>query len=287
VIAFGIGAQAPARGPLRLSEQTKAVVRAMSERCTTMGVRGAYTADVLWSLGIKNVRIIGCPTLFRRRDPDLRIDLPSLESVKRVAFTLRREVGGDYAQDVARYLALQRDAILDLSGRFDLTVMTQGETEEKAILFGEPAQRDEALATLTKQGWFRGDDDKLRRIYAERLFYSDVTRDYDEIVRRQDLVLGYRLHGNLMALANGVPSVYFTYDSRTTEFVETFRIPSFDVFAGKPFELEAFWDQALFERFNRAYHAGWREMRTFLEENNMPHRMGAAAPAGDAVRHAA
>lgn len=284
VIAFGIGAQAPARGALQLSDQTKAVVRAMAERCTTMGVRGAYTADVLWSLGIRNVRVIGCPTLFRRRDPELSIALPPLDEVRRVAFTLRREVGGDYAQDVGRYLALQRAAILALAGRFDLTVMTQGETEEKAVLFGEPAQRDAALATLTKQGWLGDDDDPLRRIYAERLFYSDVTRDYDEIVRRQQLVLGYRLHGNLMALANGVPSVYFTYDSRTTEFVETFRIPSFDVFAGEEFELERFWDQALFDRFNRAYHVGWREMRTFLEENGMPHRMG-AAPA--AVRRAA
>src|SRR6185436_7509546 len=151
VIAFGIGAQAPARGPLRLSDQTKAEERAMSERCTTMGVRGAYTADVLWGLGVKNVRIIGCPTLYRRRDPNLRIDLPTLDAVRQVAFTLRREVGGDYAQDVARYLTLQREAILALAGRFDLTVMTQGETEEKAVLFGTPEQRDEALATLTKQ----------------------------------------------------------------------------------------------------------------------------------------
>jgi polysaccharide pyruvyl transferase WcaK-like protein len=111
-------------------------------------------------------------------------------------------------------------------------------------------------------------------------------REYDEKLAAQDLVLGYRLHGNLMALANGVPSVYFTYDSRTSEFVETFKIPAFDVFGDKPFSLEAYWDQSLFERFNRAYHAGWREMRTFLEENGMPHRMGAAA-APAAVRHAA
>ena len=286
VIAFGIGAQAPARGKLQLSEQTKAVVRAMADRCTTMGVRGAYTADVLWGLGIKNVRIIGCPTLYRNRDPNLRIDLPPLDSVRRVAYTLRREVGGDYAQDVRRYLTLQRESILALAERFDLTVMTQGETEEKAVLFGTPEQRDAALAKLTQQGWFGGEEDPLRRIYAERLFYSDVTREYDEIVRKQDLVLGYRLHGNLMALANGVPSVYFTYDSRTSEFVETFKIPAFDVFGDKPFSLEAYWDQSLFERFNRAYHAGWREMRAFLEENGMPHRMGAAA-APAAVRHAA
>jgi hypothetical protein len=44
-----------------------------------------------------------------------------------------------------------------------------------------------------------------------------------------------------------VPSIYFTYDSRTTEFAETFAIPSFNVFAGRPFRLEEYWDQLLFE----------------------------------------
>ena len=56
-----------------------------------------------------------------------------------------------------------------------------------------------------------------------------------------------------MALSNGVPSIYFTYDSRTTEFAETLQIPHFDVFSGKQFNLEDYWDQSLFEKFNRAY----------------------------------
>jgi hypothetical protein len=29
----------------------------------------------------------------------------------------------------------------------------------------------------------------------------------------------------------------------------------------------------LFERFNRAYYRGYREMRAFLEENGVAHRM--------------
>ena len=64
---------------------------------------------------------------------------------------------------------------------------------------------------------------------------------------QKELVLGYRLHGNLLGLANRVPSVYFTYDSRTAEFAETLQIPSFDVFSRPRFRLEDYWDQALFE----------------------------------------
>lgn len=273
VIAFGIGAQAPKKGRLELSEATKRVLASIADRSVSMGVRGSYTADVLWSLGIRNTRIVGCPTVFRRNDPTLRIDLPPLERIKSAVFTLRREVGGDYAQDTTRYLDLMRDSILALAQRFDLSVMAQGEIEEKKVLWGTEEQRAAALAQLRHEGWLRGEGDAMEALYASRLFYSDVVAEIERHVSARDLVLGYRLHGNLMALANRVPSVYFTYDSRTVEFAETFAIPSFDVFGTRPFVLEDFWDQGLFEKFNRAYFQRYRDMRLFLTENGVDHKM--------------
>ena len=159
-----------------------------------------------------------------------------------------------------------------MAARFDVTVMAQGEVEEKKMVFGAAEQHAEAMQAMLKAGWFVGADDPLLALYLSRLFYSDVVADYDAVVRAQDLVLGYRLHGNLIALANRTPAVYFTYDSRTAEFVETFQIPAFDVFAGEPFDLEAYWDQSRFERFNRAAYAGYRNMRAFLhrERHSQP-----------------
>lgn len=279
ILAFGIGAQAPARGPLHLAESTRQVLRIIGERSASIGVRGAYTADVLWSLGLRESRIVGCPTVFRNNDPDLRIDLPPLDQVRRVAYTLRREVGEDYAIDVGRYLGLQRETILSLAARFDLDLLAQGEIEEKAVLWGTPAQREAALARLRADGWLSGEGDPMESIYRSRLFYSDVVADFERLLRTKDLAIGYRLHGNLMALANSIPAVYFTYDSRTVEFAETLRIPSFDVFSGREFRLEDYWDQSLFDRFNRAYHERYRDMRLFLDENGIAHRMHTGTPA--------
>ena len=289
VIAFGIGAQAPSKGPLVLNEATKRVLAMIAERSVSLGVRGAYTADVLWSLGIRNARIVGCPTVFRNNDPELRIDLPPLEAVRNVAYTLRREVDVTYAQDLARYLDLQRDTIMDLSRRFTLDVLAQGEVEEKNILWGDPAQRQWGIDRLRHEGWLKGEGDPLEALYASSLFYSDSVAGFEAKLRSKDLVLGYRLHGNLLGLANRVPAVYFTYDSRTAEFAETLGIPSFDVFSGKRFRLEDFWDQALFERFNRAYYARYREMRLFLDENGIDHKMvdETAATRGNIGRRAA
>jgi polysaccharide pyruvyl transferase WcaK-like protein len=275
VIAWGIGAQAPVKGKIELSDETKTVLRMMADSTTSIGVRGAYSAQVLWDIGIRNVRIVGCPTAFRRNNPDLNIQLPSLDKIRTAGITLRREVSSTYAQDIKQYLTFHRDLVKDLAARFDVVLMAQGEVEEKKMVFGTPEQKEEAFAALkankTVKDWYL--DETMEKLHRERLFYSDVVADYENLVQQKDLVLGYRLHGNLMALANGVPSIYFTYDSRTVEFAETYQIPSFDVFSGKEFSLENYWDQSLFDKFNRAYHHTYREMRQFLVENGADTKM--------------
>jgi len=289
VLAFGIGAQASSKGALVLSEQTKQVLHLMADSSASVGVRGAYTAEVLWRHGIKNVRIVGCPTAFRNLDPNLQITLPPLEQVREVGVTVRREVSPNYAPDVERYLTFHRDLVKEVAARFEVVLMAQGEVEEKAIVLGTEEQKAAALKKLREHGWASQwyMDDAIEQLYRTRLFYSDVVADYEQLVRQKNLVLGYRLHGNLMALANGVPSIYFTYDSRTTEFAETFAIPSHNVFGQRRFEIEDYWNQALFDRFNRAYYACYREMRTFLDENGIAHKMRADGAAAAAARRVA
>jgi len=291
VVAWGIGAQAPVKGKLELSEQSKTMLRLMADSTTSIGVRGAYSAQVLWDLGIKNVRIVGCPTAFRRNNPDLEIKLRPLEQIKTAGVTLRREVSGTYARDIEQYLTFHRDMVKDLASRFEVVLMAQGEVEEKKIVFGTAEQREEGIAELKANQWVKDWylDEEMEKLHRERLFYSDVVADYESLVQQKDMVLGYRLHGNLMALANGTPSVYFTYDSRTVEFAETYQIPNFDVFSGKKFSLEEYWDQSLFDKFNRAYRFMYREMQQFLVENNVDTKMVdvMAKPAAQTVLKAA
>lgn len=280
VLAFGIGAQAPVDGKLVLSDATKNVLRLIAGSTTSVGVRGAYTAEVLEDIGISNTRIIGCPTAFRHNDPGLRITLPEIDRIRKVGLTVRREVSPAYARDIRQYLTFHRDLIKSVAARFDTVLMAQGELEEKKLVLGTPVQKDQAISSLRENAWV-GEwylDDDIECLYRNSMFYSDVVADYDACVKACDLVLGYRLHGNLMALANGVPALYFTYDSRTREFAETFRIPSFDVFSEKVFRLSDYWDQGLFDRFNRAYEATYYAMGDFLSENNVPHVMRERAP---------
>jgi len=257
------------------------VLRLIADSTASLGVRGAYSAQVLNDLGIRNVRIIGCPTAFRANQPDLSIRLPALDQVKRVGVTLRREVSKTYAQDIKRYLTFHRDLVKAMAARFDVTLMAQGEIEEKKLALGSVEQKDEAIAALRQNEWATTWylDDALESLYRSRMFYSDVVAEYEKLVRGLDLVLGYRLHGNLMALANGTPSIYFTYDSRTVEFADTFQIPSIDVFSGRDFRLEEYWEQARFDRFNAAYAQVYGAMSAFLSENKVDHKMAVPVPA--------
>ncbi|MGH6860567.1 MAG: polysaccharide pyruvyl transferase family protein [Phyllobacterium sp.] len=275
VIAWGIGAQAPVEGQIDLPEQTKTVLRIMADSTASIGVRGAYSAQVLKDIGIDNVRIVGCPTAFRRNDPAMKIVLPPLEEVRNVGVTIRREVSPTYAQNIGRYLTFHRDLVKAMAARFDVTLMAQGEVEEKKMVFGTPEQKENAMAALKANRWASDWylDDTMEKLYRDRMFYSDVVADYETLVQTKDLVLGYRLHGNLMALANGVPSIYFTYDSRTTEFAETYQIPRFDVFRDGKFQLEDYWDQSLFDKYNQAWYRTYGAMQRFLSENGVDHKM--------------
>ncbi|UZF90754.1 polysaccharide pyruvyl transferase family protein [Bosea sp. NBC_00550] len=281
VIAFGIGAQAPVSGKLELSEDTKTVLKLISDSTASLGVRGTYSAEVLNDLGIRNVRIIGCPTAFRNNNPDLAIRLPALEQVKTAGVTLRREVSKTYAQDIKRYLTFHRSLVKAMADRFEVTLMSQGEVEEKKLALGTPEQKAQAMAALRDNAWARDWylDEQVEGLYQSRMFYSDVVAEYERLVRGLDLVLGYRLHGNLMALANGTPSIYFTYDSRTVEFADTFKIPSVDVFSGQDFRLEDYWEQSRFDRFNAAYAQVYGRMRDFLVENRVDNKMAGRAAA--------
>jgi len=88
-----------------------------------------------------------------------------------------------------------------------------------------------------------------------------------------DLVLGFRLHGNIMALANRVPAVYVVYDSRTRELVDYLGIPAYDITDKQAFRLEDYYTQARFDHFNARYAIAYRRMAEFLDANGVAHLM--------------
>jgi hypothetical protein len=272
VIAFGIGVQIKNDDDLALNEQTTRLLQQIAARSTTVAVRGELSVKVLNAIGIKNVRVIGCPTVFRHRRDRLTIAKPDFGELKRVGFTLRRNTPNS--------TVFQRYLLHYLHRRFDLSVICAGEIEEKTIYYASrnrladgEARTRQSVETLVEKGWFYDSADPLLDVYKNDLFFAESVVEYDRQVASLDVVLGYRLHGNLLSLANQTPALYLTYDTRTREFVDTFRIPNFDVSKAEKFSFRSFYEAADFAPFERAYRRQFGELRKFLEENNMPHQL--------------
>jgi hypothetical protein len=280
IVAPGIGMQAPLGVKPHLSDAAIKIVRLLAEHSTSLGVRGDITAEALWHVGVRNVRVVGCPSVFRRLKSRWEVDSEKLAHVQngpldrlKVSFTLRREIGPGYVTDVRHYLGQQKELIKQVASSTEMTLFAQGELFEKFFWAGRRDLFWPLYKELMETGWAVGADDWIVDVYRKCLFYSDDIPVFVNELSKADLATGYRVHGVLPSMANGVPGVLVDYDARTHELIDTFGIPSVAVD-------EATLDRVLetarthdYGRTQRKYRQVWSEMRTFLQENGVVHAM--------------
>jgi hypothetical protein len=66
-----------------LHPETLKLLQNISERCE-MGVRGEYTANILNDQGIKNIRVVGCPSVYKGMDENFKITKKPFSEVQKV-----------------------------------------------------------------------------------------------------------------------------------------------------------------------------------------------------------
>jgi len=280
VVVPGVGTQAPHDTRPQMTASTIEIIQLLADRCRSLGVRGDISAECLWRLGVRNVRVVGCPSMFRQGHPDWRVDDRRLERIRsarlsdlRLAFTLRREIGPDYVADVPRYIQAQKNLLTNANSRVKLMLFAQGELFEKFFFLKRPDLYEPILEELFDDGWARDRTDEIFRIYEEKLFFSTDVPAFVEELNKADIATGFRVHGVLPSLAMGIPGVLVDYDSRTRELIDTFGIPSVRIGDA---DLERILEAARhhdYGRVSRRYAHTWGEMKSFLEENGVAHRM--------------
>lgn len=272
VYAVGVGAQSSGRGVYKLTGNNLRFWQIVSERSNVIGVRGTFTADVLAASGIKNVEIVGCPSMFRTRKRELNIKKP--DRIERLAFSIRREVDETYSSNAAQYRIKQRDLMLQAARMFDVTVSIHGEPEEKAFYYKDAAGMDRAREIFRHEQWFTDETcEEIERLYRDKLFFFLNVSDYDTFIKTQDFAVGYRVHGVLPGLANGVPAVMVRYDSRSSELANTHAIPFIDIEVAESVNLKEVLDSVDFSEFNRVHRLRYDKMKFVLEANGLQHRL--------------
>jgi hypothetical protein len=274
VLCLGVGAQASEKRRIVLPESGRRVWSIISDRVSSIGVRGAFTAGVLEENGIKNSEIVGCPSIFRNRSPDIKLRHKPVQDILRVAFSLRRETGDNYTRDSDEFLSLQRKWIFRLNKHFSLSVTAHGEVEEKAYYYNAFERKLVARDELRRTGWFDAKSGgEMETIYESQLFFTPVVSHYDEFVRSVDATIGYRVHGVLPALAAGTPSVLLRYDARSAELAETLSVPIFDPAEAIKQSFSDIFGKHHFSKFERMYPINYMNMKAFLEKNDIATRM--------------
>lgn len=264
---IGAGAQADSYDHrIELAPGTRRFISLLAERSVSIGVRGFYTAEFLAGLGIHNVDVIGCPSLFFGNDRDLKI--------------VKRDLGAAAPRTVVHCtpLGYYRDAVshlLSFAIRECEGYVAQSET---ALLFdGEGEASSDFFFQYYNDGEHSPEESqRWMREHVRWFFDLDSWFDY---MARMEFSVGARFHGNMAALQVGVPALNLVCDSRTRELCEYLNLPFefFKDFDGRRSAAQLY-EQTDYSLFNATYASRYDAYRNFLEKNGLAHRLVAAPP---------
>jgi hypothetical protein len=257
IVPISIGLQnTNTKADFKLNPQAVKVLEEMQERCV-LGVRGEYTADILAKHGIKNIMVVGCPSMFYHMNRNFRIN-NSKGPDPRVSLNFRTFGNKpilDKEYDFLLFGAEHNYSFVEQTPWFFLVDKLYGnETDETR------PDRIKIRDWMTNKG---------------RVFFS--LHDWIDFYKKNiDLSMGGRFHGNVVSVLAGKPSLFITVDSRTTEMADYFHFPTvtseqFDAF--KP--ISYYQELADYSDFNSNYGRIFDRFINFCNINKLPLRMNA------------
>lgn len=237
VIVAGLGANCFTGFDLefyrQLSSDLVEFLHFLSGRCSELGVRGNFTAEVLNQLGIKNVTPIGCPSFFET-GPNRIIKKKDSITNDRIFFT------SNYPSP------LNRTA-------FQVCQDHQEKEIVKAIAFN-------SIENFASNEVFI--DKYIKKRY--RIF-SDIT-EWKNFASQFDFSLGYRVHGCILSLNSGIVSVCCNGDSRAKEMCELLKIPHLPDLNPES-DMVKLYNEIDISSLNNAYPSLYEKFSSFIKRN--------------------
>ena len=223
VCVVGLGSQLETEYDIDgISEGTKRFLRVISEKSTFIGVRGLFTKKVLENLGIFNVRALGCPSIFSRRN------IPKL---REFSTSSRLRIGvGPTRYHLPNASELHHDdkqrALYQFAYEEASSIYYQSEAFEIGLMNREDVSSKFALAL----NYYNEDDEEkfVDTIMSKGKYHKDLDQWIAD-VRKDDLYIGTRIHGAVTSILAGTPAILLTHDNRTRELSKIMGVPSFDL----------------------------------------------------------
>lgn len=221
---FGLGVQARHGEVPQLGPNTARLAAIIAERSVSLSVRDEITADTLAALGIRNAVVTGCPSNFingdRRLGAAIQARVQALQAGGGGWGRLRTIISEFSPGHPASAAALAAKLRLLRDTPAFHVIQTP---ELLAFLFNETTDIPDAYLAANP---FDGDAEALRAVLRGTTLHFNAIEGWMDFARTCDLSFGMRIHGNMVPLQAGVPSILISHDSRTAGLANFMGIPS-------------------------------------------------------------
>ena len=263
ITIIGVGAQSSNRAMIgSIHPGTLRLMKLISERSELIGVRGYYTAEVLSTYGIHNVEAIGCPSLYSKSSKVLKINTGKLQNIEGLSINFSRRVASHSFEPET--MKMVENQLLKFAISRNGTFVAQDEKEE--LLIARKGLPNEQVSK-----YFNGSPrDVVNMFFRDNTRYFINITDWEKYIITKPFSIGTRLHGNLIALINGTPSLLIAHDSRTMEVANLWRMPSIHVssLAGNDnINFENIINNINYKAFEDSYKFMFKRFSYFLDRN--------------------
>lgn len=244
IIPLGVGTTRHLGEDNGFGPETRAQLCAIHASCVVGSARDPRTAEALAEAGIRNVAVTGCPTMFHSLRPTWK--LRRRNRSRRIVLTVRK----GQKRNVHALLRLARRRGL-------IPIVAAQQVDDRFADRGVPFLRP-PTPTL----------------------FEFAPSAYRRLVEQSCGAVGWRLHGNMIHLAQGNPAVLFSNCSRGVSFCELFGLPTMfnpdherlpDAKLSEM--LDRFFDDETFAPLSRIYPLVYADMIEFLEANGLEHNL--------------
>lgn len=238
---------------LRPMEATvKRFASAILDKSTHITVRGEDSAEYITSLGFRDVRIIGCPSMSMNGRGHVVRSGGQLGAGDAVAYNLEpTNLFGEELIEAA-------------NARFNPVYMPQDRSTLEMLLWATAP-----YPKLPKQYPFNPSHGQISDGIAE--YHLDAVTWIDRM-RDMKFSFGARIHGNIAAILAGTPAVVFAHDRRTLELAKYHDIPHVDVYRDDlPGSLEEVSELADYSSFNSNHAERFDILSNFIHANGFDH----------------
>ena len=221
----------------------------LSEKSKSIGVRGNYSAEVLKALGIKNVKVVGCPSYFENgpfRTLNKKEWSPEKVVTTATYFNNNLPNTPHILQDELYFINL-----LFLGG---------SALPDKSNITSRPYNIDEIPTSLQLL---------LKAMRGQLEFFSDLNQ-WRDFYKKNDycLTVGTRLHSGIFSINSGVPAIVTNPDSRARETCEYLDIP-YDTSIDTNSDIRKIYEELDLEKINKSYSQKYQIFFEYIQEHGL------------------